>query len=112
MWWKNWRLYIKKYRFKKNKLAQAGTYSQTGFFKNTLFNLAAQNLKMAATGTDIAWAAALLNQQQLVAIPTETVYGLAANAFSEAAVLKIFEAKNRPSFDPLIVHTASMALLG
>jgi L-threonylcarbamoyladenylate synthase len=63
---------------------------------------------MAEIGTDITRAAALLNQQQLVAIPTETVYGLAANAFSEAAVLKIFEAKNRPSFDPLIVHTHSI----
>lgn len=63
---------------------------------------------MAATGTDIARAAALLNQEQLVAIPTETVYGLAANAFSEAAVVKIFEAKNRPAFDPLIVHTAGI----
>jgi len=63
---------------------------------------------MATTGTDIDKAAALLNQEQLVAIPTETVYGLAANAFSEAAVLKIFEAKNRPAFDPLIVHTASI----
>ncbi|MDB5264301.1 MAG: translation factor [Adhaeribacter sp.] len=63
---------------------------------------------MAEIGTDITKAAALLNQQQLVAIPTETVYGLAANAFSETAVLKIFEAKNRPSFDPLIVHTHSI----
>ncbi len=41
-----------------------------------------------------------------MAIPTETVYGLAANAFDEAAVLKVFEAKQRPSFDPLIVHVA------
>lgn len=39
-----------------------------------------------------------------MAIPTETVYGLAANALNETAVLKIFEAKNRPFFDPLIVH--------
>ena len=43
-----------------------------------------------------------------MAIPTETVYGLAANAFSEEAVVKIFEAKNRPAFDPLIVHTYSV----
>lgn len=63
---------------------------------------------MAETGTDIIKAAALLKQQELVAIPTETVYGLAANAFDETAVLKIFEAKNRPSFDPLIVHTHSI----
>ncbi len=57
-------------------------------------------------GTDIAQAAALLRAGQVVAIPTETVYGLAANAFDEAAVLKVFEAKQRPSFDPLIVHVA------
>lgn len=55
-------------------------------------------------GTDIAKAAELLRAGALVAIPTETVYGLAANAFDAAAVLKIFEAKQRPAFDPLIVH--------
>lgn len=44
----------------------------------------------------------------IVAIPTETVYGLAANAFDESAVLKVFEAKQRPSFDPLIVHVGSL----
>ncbi len=44
---------------------------------------------------------------QLVAIPTETVYGLAANALNEQAVLKIFEAKQRPFFDPLIIHVHS-----
>ncbi len=49
-------------------------------------------------------AAAILRQGGLVAIPTETVYGLATNALDSSAVLKIFEAKNRPSFDPLIVH--------
>jgi L-threonylcarbamoyladenylate synthase len=43
----------------------------------------------------------------LVAIPTETVYGLGANALDEAAVLKIFAAKNRPSFDPLIIHQST-----
>ncbi|MGV3588751.1 MAG: L-threonylcarbamoyladenylate synthase [Adhaeribacter sp.] len=63
---------------------------------------------MANIGTEISRAAELLSQGELVAIPTETVYGLAANAYTEAAVLKIFEAKNRPSFDPLIVHTHSI----
>lgn len=47
---------------------------------------------------------ALLEQGQLVAIPTETVYGLAANALDKTAVIEIFNAKQRPSFDPLIVH--------
>ena len=55
-------------------------------------------------GDDVAFAAELLRAGAIVAIPTETVYGLAANAFDEAAVLKVFEAKQRPSFDPLIVH--------
>lgn len=55
-------------------------------------------------GKDVELAARLLRQGEAVAIPTETVYGLAANAFDERAVLKIFQAKQRPSFDPLIVH--------
>ncbi len=57
---------------------------------------------------NIEKAIALLKSGELVAIPTETVYGLAANALSEKAVIKIFEAKNRPFFDPLIVHTHSI----
>ncbi|WP_017733489.1 L-threonylcarbamoyladenylate synthase [Nafulsella turpanensis] len=59
-------------------------------------------------GTDIGRAKILLEQGALVAIPTETVYGLAANAFDPEAALRIFEAKRRPSFDPLIVHTHSL----
>lgn len=54
--------------------------------------------------TDTSEAARLLRAGALVALPTETVYGLAGNALSERAVAAIFEAKNRPSFDPLIVH--------
>lgn len=56
------------------------------------------------TGTDVAHAALLLKQGAVVAIPTETVYGLAADAFNEEAVLTIFSVKQRPAFDPLIVH--------
>ena len=59
---------------------------------------------MAETGTDIIKASGLLESGELVAIPTETVYGLAANALNPSAVTKIFEVKNRPQFDPLIVH--------
>jgi L-threonylcarbamoyladenylate synthase len=62
---------------------------------------------MASIGKDISLAARLLGEGRLVAIPTETVYGLAANALNEVAVLGIFKAKNRPKFDPLIVHVAS-----
>lgn len=59
---------------------------------------------MAEIGKNIDFAADLLLKGKLVAIPTETVYGLAANALNEKAVLSIFEAKQRPFFDPLIVH--------
>jgi L-threonylcarbamoyladenylate synthase len=61
-----------------------------------------------AIGTDIDKAKALLEAGELVAIPTETVYGLAANGFSEAAIAKIYEAKNRPQFNPLILHVANL----
>jgi len=63
---------------------------------------------MAAIGKDIFKAAELLKSGKLVAIPTETVYGLAANALDTTAVAKIFAAKNRPVFDPLIIHTYSI----
>ncbi len=63
---------------------------------------------MAETGVDIAKAVELLTHDELVAIPTETVYGLAGNALSRAAVTKIFSVKNRPQFDPLIVHVPNL----
>jgi len=53
-------------------------------------------------------AAQILRNGGLVAFPTETVYGLGADAFNAAALAKIFEAKNRPHFDPLIIHIASL----
>lgn len=56
-------------------------------------------------------AAELLERSELVAIPTETVYGLAANALNENAVKKIFLAKGRPQDNPLIVHISSMKML-
>jgi L-threonylcarbamoyladenylate synthase len=62
----------------------------------------------SAIGTDLEHAARLLEAGGIVAIPTETVYGLAANAFDESAVLKVFEAKQRPAFDPLIVHVGAL----
>lgn len=63
---------------------------------------------MAETGKNIDLAADLLLKGNLVAIPTETVYGLAANALNEKAVISIFEAKQRPFFDPLIIHVPSI----
>ncbi len=58
-------------------------------------------------GTNLQTAAEFLKAGKLVGIPTETVYGLAANALDENAVMQIFKAKNRPVFDPLIVHISS-----
>lgn len=58
---------------------------------------------------DIARAAALLAAGEVVAVPTETVYGLAADALNEAAVRKVFDVKGRPLIDPLIVHVADWA---
>lgn len=55
----------------------------------------------------VARAVSLLQKGEVVALPTETVYGLAADALSPDAVAKIFEAKERPRFDPLIVHLPS-----
>ena len=55
-------------------------------------------------------AAELLGQGQLVALPTETVYGLAAAARSAGAVSRIFEAKGRPAGNPLIVHVDSIEM--
>lgn len=64
---------------------------------------------MAEIGKNLTRAKELLDQGDLVAIPTETVYGLAGNALDSTAVVKIFQTKNRPQFDPLIVHVANMA---
>jgi len=63
---------------------------------------------MVEIGKDIEKAKLLLQKGKLVAIPTETVYGLAGNALDAKAVALIFETKNRPSFDPLILHTSSI----
>jgi len=58
----------------------------------------------------IAEAASLLREGHLVAFPTETVYGLAANALDGTAVARIYEAKGRPATSPLIVHVASIEM--
>jgi len=64
----------------------------------------------SASSESIRRVAELLNLGETVALPTETVYGLAANALLAPAVLKIFAAKERPSFDPLIVHVSERVL--
>ncbi|MEL7739330.1 L-threonylcarbamoyladenylate synthase [Citromicrobium bathyomarinum] len=62
--------------------------------------------RLAPDSTGIARTAQILRDGGLVAVPTETVYGLAARADSEDAVSRIFAAKGRPSFNPLIVHVS------
>lgn len=57
-------------------------------------------------------ASALLRAGEVVALPTETVYGLAANAFDARAVSRIFEVKGRPSQNPIIVHVADLEMAG
>jgi L-threonylcarbamoyladenylate synthase len=64
---------------------------------------------MAADAAGIARAAAHLRAGELVAVPTETVYGLAATAQSDAAVAAVYRAKGRPGFNPLIVHVPDLA---
>lgn len=63
---------------------------------------------MAEIGKDVEKAKDLLLAGELVAVPTETVYGLAGNALNTSAVAKIFEVKGRPQFDPLIVHIPNL----
>ncbi len=65
---------------------------------------------MAPDPAEIESAAAILRAGGLVAMPTETVYGLAADATNDRAVARIYEAKGRPSFNPLIVHVADLAM--
>jgi L-threonylcarbamoyladenylate synthase len=64
-----------------------------------------------ATADAVRTAADLIVGGELVAFPTETVYGLGADALNAAAVARIFAVKARPAFDPLIVHVASMEML-
>ncbi|MHA6332408.1 L-threonylcarbamoyladenylate synthase [Qipengyuania sp. CAU 1752] len=64
---------------------------------------------LAPDGAGIARAAEILQRGGLIAVPTETVYGLAARADNAEAVARIYAAKGRPSFNPLIVHVADLA---
>ncbi|NLX72387.1 MAG: threonylcarbamoyl-AMP synthase [Bacteroidales bacterium] len=63
---------------------------------------------MIKSGKDTIFASKLIKEGKLVAFPTETVYGLGANGLDAKAVARIFEAKKRPSFDPLILHISSI----
>jgi len=64
----------------------------------------ARAVVLSADPASLGKAATLLKEGQVVGMPTETVYGLAGNAFNEASLTRIFSTKERPTFDPLIVH--------
>jgi L-threonylcarbamoyladenylate synthase len=66
-----------------------------------------QTLRLSSQPSDIETAASLLLQDQLVAFPTETVYGLGGVAFSQPAIATIYKVKGRPADNPLIVHIAN-----
>ncbi len=68
----------------------------------------ASSILNAHDPANIEKAAQILKDGGIVAFPTETVYGLGADASNPLAVAKVFEAKRRPQFDPLIVHVASV----
>ncbi len=70
-----------------------------------------QTIYRKADAEGITLAAGLLKQGEVFALPTETVYGIAADARNEAAVAKIFAAKGRPQDNPLIVHVAGLSML-
>lgn len=77
-----------------------------------ILNCRAHRHREANGGDQLDRAAAVIRKGGLVAFPTETVYGLGANAFDARAVARIFEVKERPRFDPLIVHVCAVSQAG
>ena len=73
------------------------------------FNQINDNLWDTQIGVDLSFVVELLSNDEVVAIPTETVYGLAGNAFSEKAIKKIYITKKRPFSNPLIVHVSDVS---
>ncbi|GMO51270.1 MAG: L-threonylcarbamoyladenylate synthase [Termitinemataceae bacterium] len=68
-------------------------------------------MMLIANEQNIAQAAGKINEGGIVAFPTETVYGLGADAFNERSVARVFNAKKRPFFDPLIVHISALNMM-
>jgi L-threonylcarbamoyladenylate synthase len=92
-----------------NKLSFLLIFLRLPNFRQLLYP---SNMNYLPVSTDsLNEAAQILRNGGLVAFPTETVYGLGADAFNASAIAKIFEAKNRPHFDPLIVHIAALDTL-
>jgi L-threonylcarbamoyladenylate synthase len=71
---------------------------------NKQITMATSSIILTADDTTLGQAASLLEQGQIVAFPTETVYGLGADATNDRAIARIYEAKGRPQFNPLIIH--------
>lgn len=92
------------------RLRKSGQYEAVSYASSSANSRRTEQLQ-GSSDADIARAVELLRSGKLVAIPTETVYGLAANALDVPAVASIFEAKQRPGWDPLIVHVSDMAML-
>ena len=74
-----------------------------------LFNMNVASIYPASSPQYIAQAATILKQEGVIVFPTETVYGLGGDATSDIAVAKIYAFKNRPTFNPLIIHVATLA---
>ena len=90
----------------------AGAVREPMTAKNTVrLAISAESISSVAARTALAQAAGVLRSGGTVAFPTETVYGLGANALDPAAVEKIFLAKQRPAWDPMIVHIADRDML-
>ncbi len=84
-----------------------GSFCLEGIFCG-LNLLIGYNYAMTIISNDISKAVELLSNEDVVAIPTETVYGLAGNIYSEKAIRKIYRVKQRPLFNPLIAHVSSI----
>jgi L-threonylcarbamoyladenylate synthase len=84
---------------------------ERGGVKTERLKVDAENLGTHEAQEALERATEILRGGGLVALPTETVYGLGANALDRAAVERIFVAKSRPAWDPVIVHVASVAML-
>jgi L-threonylcarbamoyladenylate synthase len=87
-------------------VAATTSNSDNKFVKTLRFTVDPTRIDTDEAQSAIAHAAQILRGGGLVALPTETVYGLGANALDPDAVARIFEAKQRPSWDPIIVHIA------
>jgi L-threonylcarbamoyladenylate synthase len=88
------------------QVASTASNSDNKYVKTLRFSVDPAHIDTDEAQAAIAQAAQTLRSGGLVALPTETVYGLGANALDPAAVARIFAAKQRPSWDPVIVHVA------